>query len=81
VQSSINYLKHLYHLDSRTVNECDSYAEAELCSSNPGPPKSYTALQKRHRFNIYVSSRVALVLWRRDGHSKFVTRFDVVWRV
>jgi len=81
LQLIINYInwKHLDHLDSLMVNACASCAE--FCSSNTRPPKSYTALQKRHCFNIYVSSCVALVLWRGDGHSKFVTRFDVVWRV
>jgi len=40
--------------------------------------KSYTALQRvRHRFNIYASSCVALVLWRGDGHRKLVTCFGV----
>jgi len=34
----------------------------ELGSSNPGPAKSYTALQKHHRFNIVAGSCVALVL-------------------
>jgi len=35
----------------------------EVWSSNPGPAKSYTALQTaRHRFNIYASNCVALAL-------------------
>jgi len=35
----------------------------EVCSSNPVPAKSYTALQTvRHRFNIYADSCVALAL-------------------
>jgi len=35
----------------------------EVWSSNPGPAKSYTALQiVCHRFNIYDNSRVALAL-------------------
>jgi len=51
----------------------------ELCSSNPGLAKSYTALQKHHRFNIMQVAYVALVLWCGDGHSKLITRFDVIW--
>jgi len=34
-----------------------------------------------HRFNIYVSSCVALALWRGEGHSKLVTCFGVIRRV
>jgi len=35
----------------------------EVWSSNPGPAKSYTALQTvRHRFNIYASNCVAVAL-------------------
>jgi len=50
----------------------------EVWSSNPGPAKSYTALQTvRHCFNIYASNCVALALWRRVGHRKLVTRFGV----
>jgi len=42
------------------------------------PAKSYTALQTvRHRFNIYAGSFVALTLWRRDGHRKFVKRLGL----
>jgi len=32
----------------------------------------------RHRFNIYASSCVALVLWRGVGHYKLVTRFIIL---
>jgi len=54
----------------------------EVWSLNPGPAKSYTALQTiRYRFNIYVSSCVALALQRGDGHRKLVTRFSVIRRV
>jgi len=35
----------------------------EVWNSNPGPAKSYTALQTvRHRFNIYAGSCVTLAL-------------------
>jgi len=45
----------------------------EVWSSNPGPAKSYPALQTvRHSFNIYASSCAALALWRGDGHRKLV---------
>jgi len=51
--------------------------EAE--SLNPRPDKSCTALQTVcHRINIYVSSCVALLLCRGDGHHKLVTRLDVL---
>jgi len=47
-------------------------------TSNPGPAKSYTALQTvRHCFNIYESSYVALALWRGVGHRTLVTLFGV----
>jgi len=35
----------------------------ELCSLNPGLANSYTALQKRHRFNIM---QVAVLPWCYD---------------
>jgi len=35
----------------------------KLCSSNPGPANSYTALQKRHCFNIM---QVAVLPWCYD---------------
>jgi len=42
----------------------------------------YTALQTiRHRFNVYESSCVALVLWRGDRHRKLVTRSGIIRRV
>jgi len=33
---------------------------------------------KRHRFNIYASSCVALALWRGDGHRQLVTCFGEI---
>jgi len=40
---------------------------------------SCTTLQTvNHRFNVYASSCVALVLCRGDGHCKLVTRFGVI---
>jgi len=44
--------------------------------SNPGPGKSYTALQSiRYRFNInHASSCVTLALWLGVEHRKLVTR-------
>jgi len=54
----------------------------EVWSSNPGPAKSYTALQTVHHcFNIYASSYVTFVLWCGVGHHKLVTRFGVIRRV
>jgi len=39
-----------------------------------------TAVRNKHSENlyIYVSSCVALALWRGDGHCQLVTRFDVI---
>jgi len=37
-------------------------------SSNPGPAKSYTALQTvRHRFNIYAIYAIAVLPWRYNA--------------
>jgi len=50
----------------------------EVWSLNPGPDKSYIALQTvRHRFNIYASSCAGLAQCREDGRRKLVTRFGV----
>jgi len=47
----------------------------EIWSSNPGPAKSCTALQ---RFVIASMSLVPCVVYRRgDGHRKLVTHFRV----
>jgi len=55
----------------------------EVWSSNPGPAKSYIALQTiRHRFNIY--TQVAVLLSRYDAElvtANSLHSFGVVWRV
>jgi len=41
----------------------------KVSSLNPGPAKSYMALQAvRFRFNVCIRSWDALSLWRKDGH-------------